>query len=105
MLSLARWSVTFHYGCCTGPTVGCASMYEGLGYGDVKFLGALGAWHGWQMLGLLLVIASVLGLIAVFVLYQLKGRPLLCKTPLPFGPFMAVAGLICSGATFQILNL
>ncbi|EPO1788528.1 prepilin peptidase [Cronobacter turicensis] len=79
--------------------------YEGLGYGDVKFLGALGAWHGWQMLGLLLVIASVLGLIAVFVLYRLKGRPLLHKTPLPFGPFMAVAGLICSGATFHIMTL
>ncbi|EPO1789219.1 prepilin peptidase [Cronobacter turicensis] len=94
---LSLWLLYWAYRCLRG--------YEGLGYGDVKYLGALGAWHGWQMLGLLLVIASVLGLIAVFMFYRLKGRALLCKTPLPFGPFMAVAGLICSGATFHIMTL
>ncbi|EPE7491921.1 prepilin peptidase [Cronobacter universalis] len=79
--------------------------HEGLGYGDLKFLGALGAWHGWQMLGLLLVIASVLGLIAAVLLHHINGKVLLRKTPLPFGPFLAIAGLVCGGATFQIVNL
>ncbi|EOI1440327.1 A24 family peptidase [Cronobacter malonaticus] len=79
--------------------------YEGLGYGDVKFLGALGAWHGWQLLSLLLIIASVMGLIAAFVVCQIKGKAPLRKTPLPFGPCLAAAGLICSVFTFQVANL
>ncbi|EJK9927750.1 prepilin peptidase [Cronobacter sakazakii] len=79
--------------------------YEGLGYGDVKFLGALGAWHGWQLLGVLLTIASLLGLAAALIVYYIKGKAPVRKTPLPFGPFLAIAGLVCSGVTFQILTL
>ncbi|ROW57285.1 prepilin peptidase, partial [Cronobacter malonaticus] len=79
--------------------------YEGLGYGDMKFVGALGAWHGWQLLGVLLTIASLLGLAAALIVYYIKSKPPVRKTPLPFGPFLAIAGLVCSGVTFQILTL
>ncbi|ELY2498576.1 prepilin peptidase [Cronobacter muytjensii] len=78
---------------------------EGLGYGDVKYLGALGAWHGWQMLGLLLLTAALLGLMMSFFLYRKKEPMHLRKTPLPFGPFLAAAGLLCSISTFQILDV
>jgi len=67
---------------------------EGLGYGDVKFLAALGAWHGWEQLPLLVGMAS--GLALAFVAAQLvverSGKAL--KNPLPFGPFLAAAGFI-----------
>ncbi|ALB64830.1 peptidase A24 [Cronobacter condimenti 1330] len=76
--------------------------YEGLGYGDIKFFSALGAWHGWQMLGLLLIAASLLGLVASLCLYLLNRRRYQQKTPLPFGPFLAAAGLMCSSVTFQV---
>ena len=67
---------------------------EGLGYGDVKFLAALGAWHGWQALPLLIFVAASLAS-ATACLMMLKHRNMqIIKNPLPFGPFLAGAGLI-----------
>ncbi|WP_437889942.1 prepilin peptidase [Phytobacter sp. V91] len=67
---------------------------EGLGYGDVKFLAALGAWHGWEALSMLVFIAALSACIVVFVcLFTAKWRQIQ-QNPLPFGPFLAGAGLI-----------
>lgn len=67
---------------------------EGLGYGDVKYLSALGAWHGWEQLPALVFVASLLacGAMSVNVLRRRSLQAL--KNPLPFGPFLAAAGLL-----------
>ncbi|WP_083126941.1 prepilin peptidase [Kosakonia sacchari] len=67
---------------------------EGLGYGDVKYLSALGAWHGWQNLPGLVFIAAFLAC-SVASINALRSRSLQAlKNPLPFGPFLAAAGLL-----------
>ncbi|MDV7022381.1 A24 family peptidase [Atlantibacter subterranea] len=72
---------------------------EGLGYGDVKLLAALGAWHGWQSLSAIILIASTCGLIiAGLLLWRNPNRHK--KTPLPFGPFLVAAGFCVSWLTF-----
>lgn len=78
---------------------------EGLGYGDVKFLAALGAWHGWGTLPILVFWAALLACAGVAVLIFIKGRAAL-KNPLPFGPFLAAAGFItgCHKLTFGALS-
>jgi leader peptidase (prepilin peptidase)/N-methyltransferase len=63
---------------------------QGMGHGDFKLLAALGAWTGWQMLPLLLVLAAGLGAV-VGIVVQLA-LPRLRGAPLPFGPFLALAG-------------
>lgn len=65
---------------------------EGMGYGDFKLMGALGAWFGWQQLPALILVSSVLGL--VFGLANLALRRQDRDTPFPFGPFIAGAGLL-----------
>ncbi len=83
--------------------LGFASLYwgyrlirkkEGLGYGDVKFLAALGAWHGWQSLVMLVLVASLLACMMVCVVFFTSKREGILKNPLPFGPFLAGAGLM-----------
>ena len=66
---------------------------EGLGYGDVKFLAALGAWHGWMFLPSLVFWAALLGCFGIVVVGIVHGKSAL-KNPLPFGPFLAAAGFI-----------
>lgn len=66
---------------------------EGLGYGDVKFLAALGAWHGWISLPFLVFWASLLACITIAIMTVSSGKAVL-KNPLPFGPFLAAAGFI-----------
>ena len=63
-----------------------------MGYGDFKLLAALGAWFGWQAIPLMLLLSSLVGaLTGIVVLIVLrKGR----DTPLPFGPYLAGAGLV-----------
>src|SRR5690606_6272946 len=65
---------------------------EGLGYGDFKLLAALGAWLGWQALPMLLLVASAAG--ALFGLLLLISGRLHRGQPMPFGPFLAGAGLV-----------
>ncbi|HDS6853229.1 TPA: prepilin peptidase [Enterobacter cancerogenus] len=69
---------------------------EGLGYGDVKYLAALGAWHGWCILPLLALVAALMALLYLLILslWHPEKEPL--KNPLPFGPFLTAAGL-CVG--------
>jgi leader peptidase (prepilin peptidase)/N-methyltransferase len=65
---------------------------EGMGYGDFKLLAALGAWLGWQMLPLIVLLSSLVGAIVGILLIILakKGR----NVPIPFGPYLATAGLL-----------
>ncbi|SDD79740.1 type 4 prepilin peptidase 1 Aspartic peptidase. MEROPS family A24A [Cupriavidus sp. YR651] len=65
---------------------------EGMGYGDFKLMGALGAWFGWQALPALVLLSSVVG--ALFGLGLLVARRQGSETPFPYGPFIAGAGLI-----------
>jgi len=74
---------------------------EGLGYGDVKFTAALGAWHGWQMLPALILIASLLALLFVMLAALQQRSVQKLKNPLPFGPFLATAGFILAGTQWR----
>jgi leader peptidase (prepilin peptidase)/N-methyltransferase len=65
---------------------------EGMGYGDFKLLAALGAWLGWQMLPLIVLLSSVVGAAIGLSLVAFKGRD--HQIPLAFGPYLAIAGAI-----------
>jgi leader peptidase (prepilin peptidase)/N-methyltransferase len=65
---------------------------EGMGYGDFKLLAALGAWFGWHALPQLILISALSGSI-VGVTALLRGR-LARDQALPFGPYLAVAGIM-----------
>jgi len=67
-----------------------ATDKEGLGYGDFKLLAALGAWLGWQALLPILLLSSLTGAVIGLALIAFGGRER--GAPLPFGPFLAVAG-------------
>ncbi|HEY0943112.1 MAG TPA: A24 family peptidase [Steroidobacter sp.] len=65
---------------------------EGMGYGDFKLLAALGAWLGWQMLLLIILVSAFVGAIVGISLIVLRGRDR--NVPIPFGPYLAAAGWI-----------
>lgn len=65
---------------------------EGMGYGDFKLLAALGAWMGWQMLPLIILLSSLVGAVVGLTMIAMKRhKP---SQPMPFGPFIALAGWI-----------
>lgn len=65
---------------------------DGIGMGDAKLLSALGAWLGWLTLPNLLLVASITGLIGGFI--WLKWNKQNHRSAFPFGPFLAIAGII-----------
>ena len=65
---------------------------EGMGYGDFKLLALLGAWIGWQMLPLIILMSSFLGAMVGIGLILLRGQDK--NIPIPFGPYLALAGWI-----------
>ena len=65
---------------------------EGLGYGDFKLLAALGAWLGWEMLPLVVLVSSLTGTIVAVLLMVVRRFDR--QTPVSFGPFLAVAGWV-----------
>tara|TARA_Y100000748_G_scaffold54618_2_gene42948 strand:- start:9180 stop:10052 length:873 start_codon:yes stop_codon:yes gene_type:complete len=81
---LSLWSVYWLFKLVTGK--------EGMGYGDFKLLAMLGAWGGWQVLPLTILLSSLVG--AILGLVILKARGANNSTPLPFGPYLAIAGWI-----------
>ncbi|PZW63845.1 leader peptidase (prepilin peptidase)/N-methyltransferase [Pseudomonas sp. URMO17WK12:I1] len=81
---LSLWSVFWLFKLVTGK--------EGMGYGDFKLLAMLGAWGGWQILPLTILLSSVVG--AVLGVIMLRLRDTSTSTPIPFGPYLAIAGFI-----------
>ncbi len=71
---------------------GWATGKTGMGQGDYKFLAALGAFFGWQMLPFIILLASISGVIISLTHMAIKRN--FKSTPLPFGPYLAVAGWI-----------
>ena len=65
---------------------------DGLGLGDAKLLGALGAWFGWQALPFILLLAASVGLLAVGAVMA-TGRRIDGATRLPLGTFLAIAAV------------
>lgn len=81
---LSLWSVYWIFRLVTGR--------EGMGHGDFKLLALLGAWGGWQILPLVLLMSSLLG--AVLGSLWLRWRGAASGTPIPFGPFLSLSGWI-----------
>jgi leader peptidase (prepilin peptidase)/N-methyltransferase len=81
---LSLWSVYHLFRLLTGK--------EGMGFGDFKLLALLGAWQGWQFLPAIIILSSLVGAILGSVLILLRGRDR--NLPMPFGPFLAIAGWI-----------
>jgi leader peptidase (prepilin peptidase)/N-methyltransferase len=81
---LSLWAVYWGFKLTTGK--------EGMGYGDFKLLAALGAWMGWQMLPLTILMSSLVGAVVgiALMVFARHGR----NVPIPFGPYLAVAGAI-----------
>jgi leader peptidase (prepilin peptidase)/N-methyltransferase len=65
---------------------------EGMGYGDFKLLAALGAWMGWQYLPMIILLSSLVGALIGIALIVIRGRDR--NIPIPFGPYLAIAGWI-----------
>ncbi len=82
---LILWSVYWLFKITTGK--------EGMGYGDFKLLAALGAWFGWQALPLIIILSSFVGAAVGIFLMVVKQRGR--DVPIPFGPYLAGAGLLC----------
>ncbi len=81
---LVLWSVYWLFKLLTGK--------EGMGYGDFKLLAAIGAWLGWQLLPLVIMLSSVVGAVVgiTLIVATRHGR----NVPIPFGPYLAGGGLI-----------
>jgi len=81
---LALWTIYWLFKLLTGR--------EGMGYGDFKLLAALGAWLGWQALPQIILLSSLVGAVTGIALMLAKGHAR--DMPIPFGPFLAGAGLL-----------
>jgi leader peptidase (prepilin peptidase)/N-methyltransferase len=79
---LSLWSVYHVFRLLTGK--------EGMGYGDFKLLAVLGAWLGWQMLPLIILLSSLVGAVVGITLILVRGHDR--NIPIPFGPYLAAAG-------------
>ena len=81
---LTLWSVYWAFKWATGK--------EGMGYGDFKLLAAIGAWLGWAMLPLTILLSSLVGAVIGIglIVFADRGR----SVPIPFGPYLAIAGMI-----------
>ncbi len=81
---LSLWSVFWLFKLLTGK--------EGMGYGDFKLLAVFGALLGWQSLLTIILLSSVVGAIIGIALLTIQGKDK--ATPIPFGPYLAIAGWI-----------
>jgi leader peptidase (prepilin peptidase)/N-methyltransferase len=81
---MSLWTVFWLFKLITGK--------DGMGYGDFKLLALLGAWGGWQILPMTLLISSLLGVLAGLILMRLRRSQ--ASMPMPFGPCLAIAGWI-----------
>jgi leader peptidase (prepilin peptidase)/N-methyltransferase len=65
---------------------------DGMGYGDFKLLAMLGAWGGWQILPLTILLSSLVGAVLGMIMLRVQRNSL--SQPIPFGPYLALAGWI-----------
>ncbi len=81
---LSLWLVYWGFKLLTGK--------EGMGFGDFKLLGAIGAFLGWKMLPAVILLSSVVGAVVgvSLIVFARHNR----ATPIPFGPYLAAAGVI-----------
>ena len=81
---LTLWSVYWLFKLATGK--------EGMGFGDFKLLATIGAWLGWTLLPLVILLSSVVGAVVgiALIVFTKHGR----NIPIPFGPYLAGGGLI-----------
>ena len=81
---LTLWLIYWGFKLATGK--------EGMGYGDFKLLAAIGAWFGWQMLPLTILLSSAVGAVVgiTLIVVARRGR----EVPIPFGPYLAAAGVL-----------
>ena len=78
------WAVFWAFKLATGK--------EGMGYGDFKLLAALGAWFGWQAIPAIILLASAVGAtVGIAMIVFARHRR---EVPIPFGPYLAGAGLL-----------
>ena len=91
---MVLWSLYWAFKLLTGK--------EGMGYGDFKLLAALGAWLGWQSLPLILILSSCVGAVLGITLIVMKQQQQ--SKPMPFGPYLAIAGWIALLWGNQITN-
>ncbi len=63
---------------------------EGMGYGDFKLFAALGAWLGWKVLPLIIILSAATGAVLGILMIAFRGRDR--AAPMPFGPYLAAAG-------------
>ncbi len=91
---LALWSVFWVFKLITGK--------DGMGYGDFKLLAALGAWLGWQLLPIIILLSAVVGAAINIAMIVFRGRDR--TIPIPFGPYLAAAGWIAMLWGRQIWN-
>ena len=90
---LALWSVFWLFKLATGK--------EGMGYGDFKLLAAIGAWLGWKVLPLVILLSSLVGAVVGIALIVFTRHQR--NMPIPFGPYLAVAAIVAlfHGATIN----
>jgi leader peptidase (prepilin peptidase)/N-methyltransferase len=81
---LFLWSTYWGFKLLTGK--------EGMGYGDFKLLAALGAWLGWQMLPLIILLSALVGAFVGITMIVVRRHDR--NIPIPFGPYLAAAGWI-----------
>lgn len=81
---LSLWSVYWGFKLLTGK--------EGMGYGDFKLMAALGAWMGWQAILPIVLLSSLVGVIIGGGMLALRGQDR--AIPIPFGPYIAIAGFV-----------
>ncbi len=81
---LCLWSVYWVFKLVTGK--------EGMGFGDFKLLAAIGAWLGWKILPMTILLSSLAGACVGIALILFTGRGK--NRPIPFGPYLAIAGLL-----------
>ena len=80
---LTLWSVYWAFKLATGK--------EGMGYGDFKLLAAIGAWLGWKMLPVVVLLSSFAGAVVgiSLIVFARRGR----DVPIPFGPYLVLGGM------------
>ncbi len=92
---LSLWSIYWGFKLLTGK--------EGMGYGDFKLLAAIGAWLGWQVLPGAVLVAAGVGLL--YALGSSVAGKREASQPIPFGPFLAIAGWVCLVQRDTVLRL